>query len=153
MSILLSAPARSPTEAGATLSPNVARGLFVFVVCAAATVGVMSTDAATAHAATADAGADLTRLLRLMTLIKAALAAAAVGAAVWRLGWPVSSVRLAFYALAGAATAAGPGLIWSMAHVGLGALLLHAGLVATVVLLWRDPTVSKAMSDAVKRRS
>ena len=85
-------------------------------------------------------------------LLKAAMAAAAIGAVLWRLGWPVSPVRFGLYALAGAAMVAGPGLIWTMAHVGLGALLMHAGLAAILVLLWRDPTVGDALHDMVKRR-
>lgn len=145
------APAGAPI--GEVLSPASARGLFVLVVVVAAVAGVVATDPGTAQAAGAQAGADLTRLLRLMTLIKAAMAAAAVGAALWRLGWPVSPGRLGIYALAGAPMVAGPGLIWGMAHVGLGALLLHAGLAATIVLLWRDPAVRRGLDDALQRRT
>ena len=153
MSILPFTPARSRLLPEATLSPAMARGLFVLLIVAAAALGVVSTDAVTAQAAAAEAGEDLTRLLRLMMLIKAALVAVAVSAAFWRLGWPVSPVRFGTYALAGTAMVAGPGLIWSMAHVGLGALLMHAGLAATVVLLWRDPAVMGAMAAALKRRA
>lgn len=153
MTILPFTSARSDAPAGVALSPTMTRALFVLLIGAAATVGVLSTDAGRAHAAAAEAGADLTRLLRLMTLIKAALVAIAVGAALWRLGWPVSPIRFAIYACAGATMVAGPGLIWGMAHIGLGALLMHTGLAATVVLLWRDPAVSGAMHAALKRRA
>lgn len=152
MSIMSFTTARSRSPAAAALPSAMARALFVLLILAAATVGVLSTDAGTAHAAAAAAGADLTRLLRLMMLVKGALVAAAVGATLWRLGSPASPVRFAAYALAGGTMVAGPGLIWGMAHVGLGALLMHAGLAATIVLLWRDPAVSGAMDAVLKRR-
>ena len=152
MSILpfMLAPASVPT--GEVLLSASARGLFFLVIAVAAVAGIHATDPSTAHAAGAEAGADLTRLLRLMTLIKAAMAAAAVGAALWRLGWPVSPGRFGIYALTCATMVAGPGLIWGMAHVGLGALLLHAGLAATIGLLWRDPAVWRGLDAALQRR-
>lgn len=103
---------------GRGLPPALACGLFLLVIVVTAVGGVLATDAGIEQAAAAEAGADLTRLLRLMALIKVAMAAAAAGTVLWRLGWPVSPVRLGIYALAGAATAAGPGLIWSMAMSG-----------------------------------
>ncbi len=48
--------------------------------------------------------------------------------------------------------AAGPVLIWEMAHVRLGALLLHGGFLAGALLLWRDPTVGARLGDMVARR-
>lgn len=44
---------------------------------------------------------------------------------------------------------AGPGLIWGLAHIGLGALLLHAGLAATLILLWCDPQVGTRLATLV----
>jgi hypothetical protein len=65
----------------------------------------------------------------------------------------VSPARwIAGYAMAAAAMAAGPGLIWNMVHIGLGALFLHAGLVATLVMLWRDPAVAQRLSAAIAAR-
>ncbi len=50
--------------------------------------------------------------------------------------------------------AAGPVLVWDMAHIRLGALLLHAGLVASLLLLWRDPAVGARLEAIItKRRS
>jgi hypothetical protein len=95
---------------------------------------------------------DLTHLLRAMALIKSVMAVAAAGAVLWRLALPVTPARLAIYALACAAMAGGPGLIWDMAHVGAGALLLHAGLLATILLLWRDPAVSRRLAELVAAR-
>jgi peptidoglycan/LPS O-acetylase OafA/YrhL len=90
-------------------------------------------------AAAAQAEPDLVRLMRFMAGVKALLAFGAAAAVVWRLGAPVTALRLAAYATAAAAMAAGPGLIWGMTHVVAGSVLLHGGLVATVLLLWRDP--------------
>ena len=45
-------------------------------------------------------------------------------------------------------------MIWSMAYIRSGALLLHAGLFATIVMLWRDPATGLRLSQtAAKRRS
>lgn len=153
MSILSFTPPRSNGLTAAVCSPVQARGIYGLVVVAAAVAGFLATDAGAAHTAAEQAGADLMRLMRAMAAIKAAMAAAAVEAVFWRLARPANSLRLATFALASAAMVAGPGLIWQMAHVGLGALLLHAGLASTIIVLWRDPTVAKAMDDIVKRRS
>lgn len=61
-------------------------------------------------------------------------------------GWAVA------YMAAGAAASAGPVLIWGMVHLGLGALLLHAGLFAALVLLWRDPAVAAELGAMVAER-
>lgn len=151
MSNLLFALTKGSASTNEALSPAWARGLFLLVIVVAAAAGILATDPSTAHTAAAEAGTDLTRLLRLMALIKAAVASAAVAAALWRLGWPVSPVRFGIYALAGATMVAGPGLIWGMAHVGLGALFLHAGLAATIILMWRDPAVCRGMDAALQR--
>jgi hypothetical protein len=102
--------------------------------------------------AVADSGADLTRLLRAMAALKAMMAVAAGAAVLWRLGVPVGLAWFAGYAMAAAAMAAGPGLIWGMAHVAGGAVLLHAGLLATIVLLWRDPVVGDRLAALVAQR-
>jgi hypothetical protein len=48
--------------------------------------------------------------------------------------------------------AAGPVLIWDMAHVGIGAALLHGGLLAMVLLLWRDAAVGARLSAIIATR-
>ena len=48
--------------------------------------------------------------------------------------------------------AAAPGLIWSMAHVVAGAVLLHGGLVLVAVLFWTDGG-SPAMLQGLRRRA
>jgi hypothetical protein len=120
------------------------------VIAAAVAAGFFT--AAPQDAALAAADPDLTRLLRAMTGLKLLMAGAASAAVLWRLGSPVSPLWLAAYAVAGGAMFAGPGLIWNMAHLGLGALLLHAGLLATIVLVWRDPIVGKRLEVAIAAR-
>jgi len=39
-----------------------------------------------------------------------------------------------------------------MAQVGAGALLLHAGLLLTILLLWRDPVVAGRLAELVATR-
>ena len=101
-----------------------------------------------AHAA----GPELTHLLRAMAGLKMLFAGAAVGAIAWRLQAPAGWGRLAAYGLACSAMAAGPGLIWDMAYLRLGALLLHGGLLASVVLLWRDPATAARLHQAIAAR-
>jgi hypothetical protein len=80
------------------------------------------------------------------------MAAGATDAVLWRLGGAAPVPQWAAYALACGAMWAGPGLIWGLAHIGLGALLLHGGLAATVVLVWRDPAVAARLAELVARR-
>ena len=87
-----------------------------------------------------------------MALLKVAMAAGMAAAVLWRLGLPVTLAWWAAYALACAGMAAGPGLIWQMAYVRSGALLLHAGLFAALILLWRDPAISEQLRKMVAAR-
>jgi hypothetical protein len=119
--------------------PAVARTAFLCVLILALAGGLAATGGDAAARKIAAAGPELTRLLRAMAVLKALAATVAAAAILWRLAAPVSPARFAAYALAGVAMAAGPGLIWDMAHVAAGAVLLHTGLLASVLLLWRDP--------------
>ncbi len=141
--------ARAPARPGSAARR---RTLLVGITLAAAAAGALATSAPAATHAITDAGADLTRLLRAMAAMKTLAAAALCWTVLWRLALPASASRLAAYALACAAMAAGPGLIWSMAHVKLGALFLHAGLLVTVVMLWRDPAMGTRLGAVIERR-
>jgi len=129
-----------------------ARAAFLIILAAAAIAGVVSAASPASSVAAAHAGTDLTRLLRFMAALKALMAVAACAAVFWRLGAAVTLPWFAAYAATCAAMAAGPGLIWAMAHVGLGALLLHGGLFATILLLWRDPATAGRMAAILARR-
>jgi hypothetical protein len=124
----------------------------VMAFVAAALAGFLATDGATAARAAEHAGGDLTRLLRAMAAIKAAMAVGVMAAVVWRLSTPAPTPWLFGYGVAGAVMAAGPGLIWDMAHLGMGALLLHGGLAACAILLWRDPAVGRRLMQLHARR-
>ena len=124
------------------------RGLLILGVVLAAAGGL----AVPGNGAAALLDPELTRLLRAMAALKALAAAGAIAAVLWRLGAPVTLLRFAGYVLACAAMAAGPGLIWQMAHVAGGALLLHGGLLAAIVLLWRDPAVGARLAERLTAR-
>jgi hypothetical protein len=47
---------------------------------------------------------------------------------------------------------AGPGLVWGLAHIVLGSLLLHGGLIAMALLIWRDPAAIARLSEIIARR-
>jgi hypothetical protein len=128
----------------------VSRGILVIMAAAAMAAGFLAAGAEDAARAAADA--DLTRLLRAMAALKFVMALAAVGAVFWRLGSPAGPAWLGAYAVSCGALFAGPGLIWGMAHLGMGALLLHGGLAATIILLWRDPVVGRRLEAAVATR-
>ena len=109
--------------------------LYAAVGAAVAAGLVAAHDPASARAAEA-AGAELTRLLRFMALTKAAFAVGALCLADWRLRRPVTPALSVAYAAMCALMVAGPGLIWSVAHVALGAVLFHAGLALLLALAW-----------------
>ncbi len=140
-----------PARSHHLTSRAAARATLLLVVGIAGVAG-FATAATQGSQAASYADPDLARLLRAMALLKALIASGAVAAMLWRLGGPVTLPRLAAYAAAGAAMAAGPGLIWSLTHLGAGALLLHGGLLAGVLLLWRDPEVSRRLAEMVAAR-
>ncbi len=120
--------------------PTYRRSNLIGAVLAAGICGYLATGNAAEAQAIQAAGPELTRLLRGMALIKALMAAIMAAAVFWRLQFPIPPVRLAAYITACAAMAAGPFLVWDMAHIIGGAVLLHAGLLAAVLLGWRDET-------------
>jgi hypothetical protein len=135
-----------------TLSPAMARALLVLVTAAGVAAGLLTTGTEAFASAFALAGAELAHLLRAMALLKMAMAVGMAAAVLWRFGSPVTPAWWAAYALACAGMAAGPGLIWQMAYVRTGALLLHAGLFGTLILLWRDPAMGARLSTMVAAR-
>ncbi len=136
----------------AAFSPALARGLLLMVIAAAVAASAIAAAAPASSAAAAHAGADLIRLLRFMAVLKAAIAVGAGAAVFWRLGAAVTLPWFCAYAAACGAMAAGPGVIWAMVHVGLGAALLHGGLLAVILLLWRDPGTSGRLQAILLRR-
>jgi hypothetical protein len=142
----------SAAPRAAAFSPAMARGLLLMVVAAAVAASAIAAAAPASSAAAAHAGVDLTRLLRFMALLKAAIAVTAAAAVFWRLGAAITLPWFAAYAAACGAMAAGPGVIWAIVHVGLGAVLLHGGLFAVILLLWRDPGTAGRLQTILLRR-
>lgn len=134
------------------VSPVMRRAGMLAIIVAAFTVGLLATDAEATRLAILNDGAALARLMRFMAAIKGLMAVAASAAVLWRMGAAISLPRFGAYATSCASMAAGPPLIWGMAHVGLGALLLHGGLIATILLVWRDPGASARLAEIVARR-
>ncbi len=125
----------------------------MLIALVSALAGFILTPAETVDAAEAAAGADLARLLKAMAVIKLAFVLPAALAVIWRLSLPVSVGRLVAYAAATAAMTISIGLIWHLAHVGLGALLMHAGLISTLILLFTDKDVVVQLSGMLARRA
>jgi hypothetical protein len=124
---------------GATrLGPRWLRTLLIVAAALGAVAGLLVTGEAATLRAVQAAGPELTRLLRLMALVKILLGAGALFAIAVRFRFPIARPLALGYVTAGGVMAAGPGLIWGMAHVGLGALLLHGGLAALLALAWAD---------------
>jgi hypothetical protein len=151
-SIASPASSTTPLAGTSTLSPAMARALLMLVTAASVVAGLLATGTEASASAIALAGTDLTYLLRAMALLKVAIAAGMAATVLWRLGSPVTLAWWAAYALACAGMAAGPGLIWQMAYVRTGALLLHAGLFAALILLWRDPAMGARLGAMVAAR-
>ena len=133
-------------------NPILRQSLILLVTVSAAVGGFLATGPDAISLAATTAGADLTRLLRFMAALKGMMAVVALAAVMWRLGAAVTPLRLATYGIAAAAMAAGPGLIWGMVHLKLGAALLHGGLFATIILLWRDPAVAGRLETMIRAR-
>jgi hypothetical protein len=146
----LTAPAGA--NAGLTWSPALSRLALGLILAAGIAAGALGTSPHASALAIAKAGPDLTRLLRAMAAIKLLIAVPVTAAIFWRLGSAIALPWFAAYALAAAAMAAAPGLIWSMAHVGLGAMLLHGGLLATILLLWRDKAMAARLDAIISAR-
>ncbi len=136
---------RSPSREG-VMAPFIARALLLAVILLALAGGMLVTDGAMTARLIASAGGDWASLLRAMAALKLLFAGAGAAAVLWRLGAPISATRWVGYALATGAAWVGPGLIWGLAHILLGALLLHVGLIATAILIWRDPATRARLS-------
>ncbi len=88
-----------------------------------------------------------------MAVIKAGMASGVIAVLFWRLGLAIGPLALSAYALVSAAMASGPVLVWGMSHLVLGAVLLHAGLLAGVLMLWRDPATTARLKALIAARS
>ena len=140
----------SATTNRAVPRPLSPRLLLAAAVVFGAGAGFYATPHSVSAPAIAAAGPELVRLLRAMAVLKLLVVAGAAVFADWRLRFPARPGLVAGYIGSLAVMATGPGLIWSMAHVVLGAVLLHGAFATMLVLFWRDPG-SPAMLPARKR--
>jgi hypothetical protein len=134
----------------AVIPPHAARATLALVLLVAVLMAV-AVAASSTHAASAGDPA-LALVLRAMAVIKAGMAAGLIAGLFWRLGVGVGPLALGAYAVAAAAMAAGPVLIWGMTHLVLGAVLLHGGLLACALMLWRDPATTRRLKALVAAR-
>jgi hypothetical protein len=88
--------------------------------------GYLETDLALAH------------LLRGMAVIKGMLALAAVGAVLWRFGWPVSKPVAFGYAFGSSVLTGSTMLIWQLSLIPLAAVLFHVAAVSMLIIGWRE---------------
>lgn len=148
----IASPATTAPAGISPLSPAMARALLVLVTAASVAAGLLTTGTEASASAIVLAGADLTHLLRAMALLKVVMAVGMAAVVLWRLGSSITLVWWVAYALACAGMAVGPSLIWQMAYVRTGALLLHVGMFAVLILLWRDPAMGARLGMMVAAR-
>lgn len=134
------------------ISATAVRSFFLAAIACGIVAGAVLGNGADSVAAVQAAGADFTRLMRAMAVLKALMACGAGAAVWWRLGAATPPAWLVAYAAAGGAMAAGVPLIWGMVHSGPGALALHGGLAASILLLWRDRAVGQRLAQAIEAR-
>jgi len=80
----------------------------------------------------------LAHLLRGMAVIKGMLALAALGAVLWRFGWPVSKPVAFGYAFGSSVLAGSTMLIWQLSFIPLAAVLFHVAAAAMLIIGWRE---------------
>ena len=128
------------------------RLVLLLIVCGAGIAGFLLGGAGSASHTIASADPSFIRLMRGMTMLKMTMAACATAAVLWRLRSPAPLRWFAAYGLACAVMWTGPGLIWDMAYIRTGALALHGGLLAALVLIWRDPAVANRLAGIIASR-
>ena len=98
--------------------------LLIVVVATAAVAWLIS---GSARPSPLDGDAELAALLRFMAAVKATIALAVLGVTAWRLGHPAPAPVALLYVAAVTLMAAAPGVIWQLAHVGVGAAFFMPG--------------------------
>jgi hypothetical protein len=80
----------------------------------------------------------LAHLLRAMALIKGLIVFGALGAALWRYGWPIAAPVAVGYAACLVVLAGSTMLIWQLTLIPLAAFMFHAALIGMLYLGWRE---------------
>jgi len=129
------------------------RTMLAAVVAVAAIAGFVATGEDASRRAVEAAGPELAHLLRMMAGLKVVLALGVVSLVDWRLRLPVSPGVAAAYLVGAGLVAVGPGLLWGLSHVALGAVLLHGGFALLLVLGCTDGGVRSRFAQARGVRS
>jgi hypothetical protein len=108
------------------------------LVGAAVAAGWLAAGLNAAQPSLLEGDAELATLLRFMAAVKAVIALAVLGVTAWRLGHPATPAIALLYLASVSLMAAAPGVIWQLAHVGVGAGLFHAGLLLFLGALVAD---------------
>jgi len=122
------------------------RAILFAVVAVAAVAGFVATGQDSSRRAVEAAGPELAHLLRMMAGLKVLLALGAVALIDWRLRLPVGPRIASAYLVGAGLVAVGPGLLWGMSHVILGAVLLHGGFALLLALGCTDGGVRSRWS-------
>jgi len=80
----------------------------------------------------------LAHLLRAMALIKGLIVLGALGAALWRYGWPIAAPVALGHAACIAMLAGSATMIWQLTLIPLAALMFHGALLGMLYLGWRE---------------
>ncbi|MEM0985862.1 MAG: hypothetical protein AAGJ32_06415 [Pseudomonadota bacterium] len=94
-------------------------------------------------------GPELTRLFLAMAAIKGLAVIGLAWAVMWRLGEPASIRGTTAYLVSCTAMAAGLAGMITLNGMAVSAIVLHAGLVGTLVLLWRDQAIAARLQRAL----
>jgi hypothetical protein len=129
------------------------RWILLALAAAGGIAGFAWTGDEAASRATQSAGPELAHLLQMMAVLKAVFAVGALWLADWRLRQPIGPRAAAGYMAGVTMMSAAPGLIWCLAHVVLGAVLMHAGLAVLIVLASNDSSVPALLRRAPRLRA
>jgi hypothetical protein len=129
------------------------RWILLALAAAGGIAGFAWTGDADASRAARTAGPELAHLLQMMAVLKAVFAAGTLWLADWRLRRPIGPRAAALYVTGVAMMSVSPGLIWSLAHIVLGAALFHAGLALLIVLACNDSGVASLVRRTSRPRA
>lgn len=133
-------------------APTSRRAIALIAVAAAVAVALLASPPDATAVAIRQTDPELILLLRFMAVVKAALALAALGVSLWRLGHPASPVPALGYSFAPALMCAAPIVIWQMAHVAAGAALFQAGFAMLLLALYADRGQATELAKAAAPR-
>jgi hypothetical protein len=118
----------APRQERLRLAPGLLRVLLFAAAAAAASLAWVVT-----RGDAVNPDAELTRVLQFMTLAKVMIGAGVLWLVSIRFRYSIAPNMALGYIAGGAIMAAGPGAMWTTAHIILGSLLFYAGLAVIAV--------------------